>query len=212
MKKYLILLMILCLFTTEALAGSGIKAAILAKNRSAGGGSENIGNTSNGGDTQAMADDYMYCVRLTSTPAHDGSVDSITFTGVMAGDASGSVYLSIYTNGSAKPGTLVANSNVGPIEVTYNGGAAHDITYNYTGTKPSVTSGATYWVCVNNDGTTINTSFLYTFGSGTCAGTGYCSVTEANAHNNFPADWSAITPDFENDGLWRGKLYFTYSY
>ena len=174
--------------------------------------SENVGFESAGGTGHTFADDYMYCTRLTDTPSSNGTVESITVTSGCAGDAKGAIYLSLYTNGSGKPDDLVANSNVGPIETVYNTNTPYDITHTYTGTKPTVTSGATYWVCINNDGTTANSRGLVTDGSGTCSGTGQCSVTEANAHDNFPSNWDSITPDVSDDGRMRGKAFITISY
>jgi len=212
MKKTIVLILLLIPMLCFAGALQEKHRSVIAKKNVAAGGSENVGFESAGGTGQNFADDYIYCTRLTDTPSTNGTVESITVTSGCAGDATGAIYLSLYTNGSGKPGDLVANSNVGPLETTYNANTPYDITHTYTGTKPTVTSGATYWVCINNDGTTANSRALYTDGSGTCSGTGQCSVTEANAHDNFPSNWDSITPDFSDDGRMRGKAYITISY
>ena len=214
MKKTISILILLILIPTLCFAGSlqEKQRQVIAKKNVVSGSSENVGFESAGGTGHTFADDYMYCTRLTDTPSSNGTVESITVTSGAGGDASGAIYLSLYTNGSGKPDDLVANSNVGPLETTYNDDTPYDITHNYTGTKPTVTSGATYWVCINNDGTTVNSRGLCTDGSGTCSGTGQCSVAEPNAHNNFPANWDSITPDFSDDGRMRGKAFITISY
>ena len=213
MKKTIVLILLLIPMICFAGALQEKQKAVIAKKNVAAGGSENVGFESAGGTGHTFADDYMYCTRLTDTPSSNGTVESITVTSGCAGEgATGAIYLSLYTNGSGKPDDLVANSNVGPIETVYNTNTPYDITHTYTGTKPTVTSGATYWVCINNDGTTVNSRGLVTDGSGTCSGTGQCSVTEANAHDNFPSNWDSITPDFSDDGRMRGKAFITISY
>lgn len=210
MKKLLLIFLILFPLTAYSasitmIGGSGTITE--------GASSENVGFESAGGTGHTFADDYMYCTRLTDTPSTNGTVESITVTSGCAGEgATGAIYLSLYTNGSGKPDDLVTNSNVGPLETVYNSNTPYDITHTYTGTKPTVTSGATYWVCINNDGATVNSRGLVTDGSGTCSGTGQCSVTEANAHDNFPSNWDSITPDFSDDGRMRGKAFITISY
>lgn len=210
MKK--LLLILLLLFPLTAYSANVIMMGG-AGTTTEGPSSENVGFESAGSAGHTFANDYMYCTRLTDTPSSNGTVESITVTSGCAGDATGAIYLSLYTNGSGKPDDLVANSNVGPLNTVYNADTPYDITHTYTGTKPTVTSGATYWICINNDGTTAaNSRGLFTDGSGTCSGTGQCSVTEANAHNNFPANWDSITPDFSDDGRMRGKAFITISY
>ncbi len=213
MKKTIVLILLLIPMICFAGALQEKHRQVIAKKNVVSGSSENVGFETAGGTGHTFADDYMYCTRLTDTPSSNGTVESITVTSGCAGEgATGAIYLSLYTNGSGKPDDLVANSNVGPIETVYNTNTPYDITHTYTGTKPTVTSGATYWVCINNDGTTVNSRGLVTDGSGTCSGTGQCSVTEANAHDNFPSNWDSITPDFSDDGRMRGKAFITISY
>lgn len=166
---------------------------------SAAGGTENIGSESAGDTGSAMNTAYMTCYKLGETPAHSGSVNSITMTAT--GDA-GAAYgrLSIYNHDAVNdiPSTVVANSAT--TEITVASGGYTDYTFNY-GTKPSVTASAQYWICVSTNAT----------------GTLYIRKTETGGKNALKEmtygdfnDWSG-SADGGSTNL-MGKGYFVNAY
>lgn len=166
---------------------------------SAAGGTENIGSESAGNTGSAMNTAYMTCYKLGETPAHSGSVNSITMTAT--GDA-GAAYgrLSIYNHDAVNdiPSTVVANSAT--TEITVASGGYTDYTFNY-GTKPSVTASAQYWICVSTNAT----------------GTLYIRKTETGGKNALKEmtygdfnDWSG-SADGGSTNL-MGKGYFVNAY
>lgn len=179
------------------------RSVIAKKNVAAGGGTENIGREAQGGSTAAFASGYMYCYKAEETPAHNGSVNSITMT-LNASGGSSTVYFSIYTHDATNdiPATVLANSS--STELTVTSSSLTDETYNYTGTKPTVTSGTQYWLCISNSGTTNNASYAY--GTDGTTEIRYKQIT----HGTFP-DWAGSAGG-GTDEMFYGKFYFVNGY
>jgi hypothetical protein len=171
----------------------------------AAGGTETIGNETEGGTYTNANDSTMYCYKLLEKPANSGTVDSITFTTKSGGGVGNThVRLSIYnddgnaTPALSEPSTVVTNSATPEQNVT----AKVDLTYNYV-TKPSVVAGTQYWICISGFYDADGYGYYRTdVGGQTCA---YNTVT----YGTFP-DWAGggtlVTSRF------YGKAYFIYSW
>jgi hypothetical protein len=196
--KLKLLIILLCLLPLPAMAGGlmmvggGVSAVA--------GGSENIGYETEGALASSFGASQDRCTKMPSTPAHSGSVTSITFTGAY-GTAEGYIKLSLYTHDAVNdlPASLVTNS--GSTEITVSSDTYGDITFTYGATKPVVTSGTQYWIC-GSASSTGQVNFHYADPQGR-------SCTKTDTYGTW-APWGG-------SGDWCGtnsasKCYFNYSY
>jgi hypothetical protein len=202
MKKTISLLILLLLIPMLCFAGTlqeKQKAVIAKKNVPVGGGTETIGNESVGATGGSINSAYIYCGKVTETPAHNGSVNSITVS-LNKASSDGEVHIALYTHnsGSDIPENLVANSGSGAIAIT--SATLADYTHTYTGTKPTVSSGSQYWICFQSAAANeVN------FGQDSGGRRSLCTL---DTYGSWPATLSNQGTAAEN----YGKLYFVNGY
>jgi hypothetical protein len=184
MKKTIVLILLLIPMLCFAGALQEKHRSVIAKkNVPVGGGSENVGNTTNESSDGAIyiADSPM-CTKLENTAAHNGTASSMVLRMYCDGNGSScTVRANIYTDNAGAPNAPVTNAATG--DITFTNTSFADITYNYTSTKPSITASTQYWICIFPD--TSYTSHVAYKASGTVA------YTSGNTYPNWPATYSS---------------------
>ena len=192
------LMMILCLCLLACSADAGM---LQMGGGVAAGGTEIIGWETQGANANGSTDNYSYCTKIQETPAHNGTIQSLTITMKVEGGTS-ATHFSIYNHDATNdiPSTVVANSATANMAIAAT--SATDYTHTYTGTKPTVTSGTQYWICICN-GAAANPYFYYTNTAG------YRMTYKPITYETYP-DYAGTATVINNRGF--GKAYFSYDY